>query len=237
MNLKDRNIAIEGYLTSSNHFKYMRFLSIIYVTFLMAATVMAYKVVNIWGINEPGSTLIYTFTFFLGNVFAEIYGPNYTKKLIWESIISGYIFAFLITFVTNLQSPDYWNLNSEFNVVLGHVLRFTNAGVIGYLLSAFLNTYLMTKWKFKFKGKYFWIRGLLASSISEGMATFVAGFITFLGIIETKHISLLMLNALLFKLAYGLVAIWPATFLAYILKKQEQEITLMPSFNPFKTID
>ncbi|EHL31805.1 queuosine precursor transporter [Legionella drancourtii] len=230
------NIKIgREFVDKQDNFKYMRLLSMIYVAFLMAATIMAYKLVDLWGITEPGSTLIYTFTFFLGNVYAELYGPNYAKKLIWESIVTGYIFALLITLVNSFPSPSYWNMYEEFNKVIGHVLRFTNAGVIGYLLSAFLNIYLLTKWKYKLRGKYFWIRSLLASSISEGLATFVAGLITFIGMMPTTKILLVMTNAFFFKIGYGLIAVWPATFLAYFLKKNEKEITINPSLNPFLT--
>lgn len=230
------NIKIRSeFVDKQDNFKYMRLLSMIYVAFLMAATIMAYKLVDLWGITEPGSTLIYTFTFFLGNVYAELYGPNYAKKLIWESIVTGYIFALLITLVNSFPSPSYWNMYEEFNKVIGHVLRFTNAGVIGYLLSAFLNIYLLTKWKYKLRGKYFWARSLLASSISEGLATFVAGLITFIGMMPTTKILLVMTNAFLFKIGYGLIAVWPATFLAYLLKKNEKAIMITPSLNPFLT--
>ncbi len=224
---------IENLNRKQDNFKFMRLLSMIYVAFLMAATIMAYKLVDIWGVTEPGSTLIYTFTFFLSNIYAELYGPTYAKKLIWESIVTGYIFALLITIINSFPSPDYWNLHYEFNKVLGHVLRFTNAGVIGYLLSAFLNVYLLTKWKYKLKGRYFWARSLLASSISEGIATFVAGLITFIGMIPTTNILEVMTNAFLFKIGYGFIAVWPATFIAYILKKNEKEVTENPSLNPF----
>lgn len=220
----------------SNHgtmFRYMTFLSMIYVTFLMAATVMAYKIVNILGVSEPGSTLIYTFTFFLGNIYAELYGAENAKKLIWQSIISGYIFAILISVVNAFPSPDYWNLKNHFDLVLGHVLRFTNSGVIGYLISSFLNVYLIVKWKYQLKGKYFWLRSLVASSLSEGIATFVAGLMTFFGMMPITTILIIMLNALLFKVIYGLFAVWPASFIAYILKKKECEVTEKPLLNPF----
>jgi len=205
----------------SLNFKYMNFLSMIYITFLMAATVMAYKVVNIRGVAEPGSTLIYTFTFFLGNIYAELYGSELAKKLIWESVITGYIFAILISIVNALPSPTYWNLGKEFDLVIGHVLRFTTAGIIGYLSSAFLNIYLLIKWKDKLKGRYFWFRSLFATTISEGAATFIAGIITFIGMMPVKNILAVMLNAFLFKMIYGLIAVWPASFIAQILKSNE----------------
>ncbi len=208
---------------SPRSFKYMRLMSLIYVTLLLAATVTAYKVVIIGPVPEPGSTLIYTFSFFWANVIAEVYGASISRKLIVESIICGYIFAILLTIVNLLPSPDYWNYKDVYNQVLGHVLRFTNAGVIGYLISAFLNVYLIDKWKHTMHGKKFWLRSLLASSISEGVATFIAGFITFFGMMPSAKIALLMSSALIFKLIYGFIAVWPASFVAYLLKKKEME--------------
>lgn len=206
----------------------MRILSMIYVTFLMSSTIMAYKIVNIFGFNEPGSTLIYTFTFFLGNVYSELYGKKETKKLIVESIFCGYFFAFLISGINALPSPDFWNKYSEYNIVVGHIIRFTNAGVVGYLLSAFLNNHLLIKWKYKLDGKYFWLRSLVASSISEGAATFITGISTFFGMIPIGNIITVMSNALIFKLIYGLIAVWPATMLVFFLKKSEPSIKIVP---------
>ena len=217
-------------------FKYMTFLSMIYVTFLMAATVMAYKVINISIFSIPGSTVIYTFSFFLGNIYSELYGSENAKKLIWQSILTGYLFAILIAIVNLFPSPDYWNLKEQFDAVLGHVLRFTNSGIIGYLISSFLNVYLIAKWKFQLKGRYIWLRSLAATSISEGAATFVAGLMTFFTMMPTKQIFLVMLNALVFKLIYGFFAVWPASFISYVLKRKENEITDRPILNPFSSV-
>ena len=204
-----------------NDFKYIRIIAMIYITFLLAATVAAYRIVIIGPFQEPGSTLIYTFSFFLANVYAEAYGKILAKKLIIESICCGYLFALLLTGINFLPSPQYWDNTGAYNQVLGHILRFTNAGVVGYLISSYLNIYLVTKWKYRMNGKLFWLRSLFASSLSEGAATFIAGLITFLGMIPTKNILYLMSNALGFKLVYGLALVWPASFLAFILKKKE----------------
>lgn len=217
-----------------HNFKYVRIMSMIYITLLLAATVAAYRIVIIGPVPEPGSTLIYTFSFFWANIFAEVYGPNLSKKLIWESIGCGYLFAILITGINLLPAPDYWNNTDAFEQVLGHILRFTNAGVIGFLISAFLNVYLLTKWKFKLHGRLFWLRSLIAASVSEGAATFVTGFITFFGMMPNKHILYVMTSALVFKILYGFVAVWPASFIAFLLKKKEIDVCVNPSINPFR---
>lgn len=218
-------VSGEKFLTKNiikcHDFRYLRLMAMIYVTFLLAATISAYKIVLIGPVPEPGSTLIYTFSFFLANIIAEIYGKYISRKLILESICCGYIFALLLTGINILPSPEYWDHSNAFDQTIGHVLRFTNAGVIGYLISAGLNLYLFTKWKYAMHGRLFWIRSLLASSISEGAATFIAGFITFFGMMPSWKIMLIMTNALGFKILYGFVAVWPASFIAYILKKKE----------------
>ena len=213
--LKDTNQRVE-------HFKYARVVAMTYITFLLAATVVAYKIVIIGPVPEPGSTLIYTFSFFLANVYTETYGKTLAKKLILESIFCGYLFAILLTAVNFLPSPEYWDKTGAYNQVLGHVLRFTNAGVIGYLISSYLNIYLFARWKFKMNGRTFWFRSLLASSISEASATFITGFIAFFGMMPNAKITLVLTSALLFKIVYGFIAIWPSSFLAFILSKKER---------------
>ena len=42
-----------------NDFKYIRIIAMIYITFLLAATVAAYRIVIIGPFQEPGSTLIF----------------------------------------------------------------------------------------------------------------------------------------------------------------------------------
>lgn len=222
------------YHANNDNFKYMRILAMLYITILLAATVVAYRIVLIGSIPEPGSTLIYTFSFFLMNVFSEIYGPHISKKLIWESIGCGYLFAILLSAINLLPAPSYLDNTGAYNQVLGHLFRFTNAGVIGYLLSTFLNVYLLTKWKFKMGGRFFWARSLLASTISEGAATFIAGVISFLGMMPIDNILIVMTSAFIFKILYGFIAVFPASFLAFILKKTEKDVFINPTINPFQ---
>ncbi|TAK72559.1 MAG: VUT family protein [Gammaproteobacteria bacterium] len=122
----------------NRNFKYMRIVALIYLTLLLASTIMAYKIVLLGPFSVPGSTLIYTFSFFWSSIFVELYGPNLAKKLIWESIICQFIFALLINLVNTLPSPSYWNHKNAYDAVVGNIMRFTFAGMTGYLMSAFL---------------------------------------------------------------------------------------------------
>lgn len=211
----------DAYNHKAEGFKYIRIVAMIYLTLLLAATVVAYRVVIIGPFSEPGSTLIYAASFFVSNIYTELYGPRLSKKLIWEAISCGYLFALLLSGINLLPAPSIWDNTDAYNQVLGHVFRFTNAGIVGYLISSFLNIYLIDKWKHKMNGNLFWLRSFVACSISEGVATFVAGLLSFVGMMQTKNIIILMTSALIFKIAYGFIAILPASFFAYLLKKKE----------------
>ena len=141
----EKKISAHYCCESIIEYKYKRFLAMVYLTFLLAATVVAYRMVLIGSIPEPGSTLIYATSFFLMNVYTELYGAESSKKLILEVVCCGYLFALLLHFVNLLPAPEYWDTSGAYDEVLGHILRFTNAGVVGYLMSALLNIFLNIK--------------------------------------------------------------------------------------------
>jgi len=214
--MRPRSLAIKS------EYKYMRLVALVYVTLLLSATVSSYRIIQFGTLQIPGSTFFYAFSFFWANIFTEIYGAENSKRLIIETILCGYIFALSITLINHFPAPSYWNNKVVFASALGHILRFTVAGNIGYLSSAFSNVYFSSRLKFKIKSRYFWLRNLAASSLSEGVATFVAGLLTFFGMLPAEKILLVMGDALLFKLALGFLAVWPASFVAFLLKKVER---------------
>lgn len=202
--------------------KYERIIAMIYLTLLLAATVSAYKIVNVGFFPEPGSTLIFTSSYFFGTLVAELYGPYIAKQLIFEAIICGLIFGILIFCIDYLPSANlYLNNSKEYHSVLGNTLRFTVSGTIGFILSSYINIHLVSKWRKLLNGKYYIIRSLGSTAIGELVATFLAGFLTFLGMMPIIKIVKLMGYAYLFKICYDLFAIWPIAFVVYLLKKKE----------------
>lgn len=215
-------------------YKYLHVMYMLYITILVAGNVLAYKIVLIGSIPLRGSTLIYTITFFLTDVITEVYGYSAARKLIWTSLFCDFIFDSVITLVNFLPSPSWWSHTHEYNQVIGHLMRFFIAGAMGYLTSAFLNAYLVSKLKIFMKGKHFWIRSLGATILSELTANFIACAISFLGIFSIVHIFTIVLSDASFKIVYDFVLICPTTLLAIILKKKEANIyDYNVNFSPF----
>jgi uncharacterized integral membrane protein (TIGR00697 family) len=191
-----------------NGHKYQRLISMIYITILMAATVSAYKIIYIFSIPEPGSTLIYTSSYFVGSLISELYGPDVAKKIILETVACGFLFALLVTFIDHLPTAAiFLDHSKDYHNMLGNTLRFTVSGCIGYVLSAYINVHLVSRWRILLNNRYFLIRSLAGSAIGELVATFVAGILTFLWMMPLNKILYLMTNAFLFKIGYDPMAL------------------------------
>src|SRR5262249_16704140 len=119
--------------------------------------------------------------------------------------------------------------------VLGHVLRFTIAGSIGYIASAFINVFLVSKWKVILRGKWYILRSIGSTAVGEAVATYLVGFMTFYKIIPVSKILLIITTAFIYKTVYGCIIVLPTAILVRILKKYEADVyEPKATINPFK---
>jgi uncharacterized PurR-regulated membrane protein YhhQ (DUF165 family) len=109
------------------------------------------------------------------------------------------------------------------------------SGTLGLLVSSFVNIYLVSKWKILVKGRFFWLRSLGASAAGELCLSIIGFSIAFYGKIPYLNIVKLIFAAWLFKSAFTLVGIAPASFIANFLKKFEgiDVFDYTTNFNPF----
>ena len=63
--------------------KFILPLSLLYLTIYLTADSVAYKMVSIGAILEPGPPFIFPLSYALADIVAEVYGYSMAKKLIW----------------------------------------------------------------------------------------------------------------------------------------------------------
>lgn len=63
------------------------YLVMLYISCILIANVVAFKVIDIFSITITAGTLVFPITYILGDVFSEIYGYHTTKKI----IIGGFL--------------------------------------------------------------------------------------------------------------------------------------------------
>jgi uncharacterized integral membrane protein (TIGR00697 family) len=215
--------------------KYLMPLGVLYTAFLLVASLIVHKMVQIGGITLSASTLIFPFTYFLGDVIAEVYGYKVSRQLIWAAFAAMFIFDMLSALIIHLPSPSYWLQQGAFDTVLSPLPRTFLGDFLGLNVGAFLNVYLLTKWKIAIRGRLFWLRSLCSAALGEAIFNLIAFSVVFIGVIPLNHIFQAMIFSYLFKALFALITVIPALLLVRYLKNKESidVYDYDTNFNPF----
>ena len=219
----------------SLNLKYILPLALLYLTIYLSADSVAYKMVAIGAILEPGTPFIFPLSYSIGDVIAEVYGYSLARKIIWLTLFFQLVYALFVTFIIKFPHPEFWTMQDSYNQVFGNLLRFVGAGSISVLSSHFINIYMFSKWKILLKRKHFILRSIGSSAIG---GFFLISIIMILGYSNTVdiHAAIKMFFSIYaLELAFACLAAWPAWILSGFLKiKEELDVyDLNTNFSPF----
>lgn len=206
---------------AKQQYKYFYLLAMIYTTIMVAATTVAYKVVEIGAFAATSASLIFPMTFTLGSIISEVYGYEISKKLIFASMFCGLLFAAIVNSCIYLPSPAEWSGQAAFTATLGHTFRFAVAGTLGSLIGSYVNVFAVTRWKALLKGKWFPLRSFGASTIGEFFLVSITTLLSFWGTLPDHMVFKMFLFAYFSKILYSSLLLWPAAIAAAALKKLE----------------
>lgn len=222
------------YVLKANYFP---FLSMLYVTFLIISVFLDYKFIIIGSMIASSATFIISTTFFLNDIITEVYGYAKARSMVWSSLFCLLIFSCLGFLVTKIDSPlKYMHYSESYSVVFNLMLRACIANFLAIVIGTFLNMYLISRWKIYVKGKYFWLRSLCTSFIGEVLYTIFVVSMVNIGIVHFRELIQILIISLLFKLVFNMIAVGPASFFCYVLKRKEgvDVYDYNLNFNPFR---
>ena len=223
------------YQPKSINFKYILLLGFIHLTIYLAAVAVAYKLIVIGKILEPGPPFIFPITYALGDVIAEVYGYRIIRNIVWLSLFCEILYALMITFVVHLSPAPFWHNQSAYNAVFGNTLRFVVSGFFAVSGSAFINAFLFSKLKILMHGKFFWIRSALSSSVGGFFLVAITMALGYAGTISFVQLLKMFFSVYGLELIYALILAFPAWWLSGYLKVQEKidVYDTNTKFNPF----
>lgn len=216
--------------------KYLFFLAGLYLTLKLTTILLIYKIVCVGTLVLSASALLMPAWFFIGDVITEVYGYQITKRLIWIVITCQFIFSLICFLASLLPSPANLPHQAVYYEMFSKLPKVALASFLAIIAGAFINSYLISRWKIYLLGKYFWMRSLGATFVGELTFTMVAYFIEFYATtISIKMIIMLIISSLSIKILINLFASIPATLLVSFLKKVEKidHFDYNVNFNPF----
>ena len=108
--------------------------------------------------------------------------------------------------------------------------------LIAIIIAGNFNIYFITRWKFLLKGKYFWLRSMGASGGCEILYTLLASFFVFVGTLSWPNLISFTLLALMLKIIYTIILVYPANYITFLVKKYAGiDVYDNNIINPFKS--
>lgn len=216
--------------------KFILPLALLYLTVYLAADSVAYKMVSLGVMLEPGPPFIFPISYAIGDIIAEVYGYALAKKIIWYTLAFQLLFAIFITVILKLPHPGSWPMQNAYELVFGNLLWFVCAGSLSVLSSHFINIYIFSKWKILLKGKYFWLRSIGASAIGGFFLIIIIMLFGYWGTVSLHSGIVMFFSIYLLELIYACLTAWPAWLITGYLKIQEQLDVYddHTDFNPFR---
>jgi uncharacterized integral membrane protein (TIGR00697 family) len=216
-------------------------LAMLYLVFSIAADVVAFKFSNYFGYVQTSSTILFPATYILADVICEVYGWTTAMRIVWFGLFCEAIFAGCILLVIHI--PAYGHgfpvHQKEYYDTLGGIGRFVMGGIISNIFAGLLNIYCISKWKVRADGKYFWIRSIASTCLSEFVLVVITIFIAFPTTIHMHEMIILCRNAYVLEIIYAIIFVVPAQFIVAWLKKVDRinAFDYHTSYNPFLLID
>ncbi len=202
-------------------YRWLMLLAMFYLIGWTTTYPMIYKMVEINHILEPGCIFLFPLSYAVADIIAEVYGYRIARQIIWSALLAGFIFCIALKFVVSLPAPDYWQKQQAYEVVFSPIMRAYFATTIASLIGSFANIYIISKWKILMYGKHFWFRSLFSTGVGELFFSIIGGTLAYSGVEQWSKIVFLMLDGYIFKMLYAFIAVWPAAFLVYCLKRAE----------------
>ena len=209
---------------------------ILFATCLLISNLLASKIMMVGPWSAPAGVLIFPLAYIINDVFAEVWGYQKTRIIIWAGFGVNILAVLFFSLGIAVEGAPFWQNQEAFATVLGSTPRIVAASMLAYLTGSFLNAWVMSKVKVLTKGKSFSLRAIVSTLIGEGADSAIFITVAFAGIFPLKVMLIMILTQALIKTVYE-IAVLPVTIgVVNWVKKQEGIDTFdyNVSYNPFR---
>lgn len=184
---------------------------------------MAVRLISVGSVTLfDAGTLIYPFTYLIGNVLTDLYGFRTTRRVIFQAFFCEMLFTFICWVATLLPYPiENAEMAEAYAHVFGFVPRIMGASLFAFLLGELTNAWIFQKIKKRTQGKHLWVRTIGSTLCACILDTVGFVLIAFVGIVPTQSIISMILIQIVAKLTIEICASTPAAYalLGYLRKQ------------------
>jgi len=226
-------------------YRWLPFITALFVTTLIISNIIAVKLVNLFGLLVPAAVILFPVAYIFGDVLTEVYGFARARQVIWTGFFCNLLAVVAIWIAGLLPAAPYWSAGvfstpdtaqQAYAAILGFTPRLLLASFLAYLVGEFLNSFVLAKLKIRTAGRFLWLRTILSTIVGEGADSLVFITIAFSGIFPPDAIGQAILSQWFIKVTYEVLATPLTYWVVNALKKAESEdyYDRGTNFNPFQ---
>ncbi len=193
----------------------------IFLACLIAANIMAVKLISICGLILPAAIVIFPMSYIVADILTEVYGYKQARRVIWLGFFCNLVVVSAFWIGQLIAPAPFWDGQKAYVRILGYTPRLLAASFVAYLAGEFLNAYVLAKMKVATKGKWLWARTIGSTLVGEGIDSLVFISLAFVGTMPGSTLAGAIVTQWLVKCGYEVVAT-PLTYLVVgFLKRKE----------------
>jgi uncharacterized integral membrane protein (TIGR00697 family) len=197
-------------------------LSVIYVTALNTANIVAVKQVQIGTLMLTAGQLVFPVIYILSDIFSEAYGYKASRQVAWIAFGMNIFMVLVFNLTIALPYPVWWTNNSAFALILGSVPRIVTASLVAFQAGDWLNDIVFQKMKGKHGERLFWLRAIVSSILGEAVDSGLFFAIALIGAMPISALPIFIVSGVAVKCCYELIILPFTSLIVTIVKKHEE---------------
>lgn len=125
------------------------------------------------GLVTDGAFYLFPLAYVLGDVISEVYGFRAMRRTILAGFCVLLLASVCFWLTIELPAAPFYDGQESFETVAGVIPQFLAAGLAGYIVGEFLNSWVLVKMKARSGEKHLWARLLGSTVVGEFFDTLV----------------------------------------------------------------
>lgn len=199
-------------------------LGVLFCVCLIAANLLETKQVSLGPLHLTAGLIVFPVSYIINDCLVEVWGYRRTRLVIWLGFLMNFLFVVFGLIADALPGADYWTGEQGFHEMFGLAPRIAGASFLAFLIGSFLNAYVMSRMKLsRAGGNRFSLRAIVSTVVGETADSIVFFPLALGGVVPWQVMPLLMLNQVVLKTVYEILALPVTVRVVRHLKKVEGE--------------
>ena len=199
-------------------------LCVIFVSCIIMSNVLANETLQAYKWSIDAGIFLFPVTYILSDIFSEVYGYKWSRRVTWMAVTLNLIFSLLIMLACKLPHP-VWFDSSHFELALCGSFRIVIASAVSYQCGDWVNDIIFRRMKKNHPdSKGFISRAILSSVGGECVDSTLFVTIAFLGTMPFAEIFPMIVMNMVCKTGYEIMICPVTNHIMKKIKKLEEEI-------------